>query len=228
MSVRAAVIVAAAGSGRRMGSVNKAFLDLDGQPILMRSIRPFLADSRVCAVVVALDPATHDSPPSWLTSLDSRVSTVAGGTERDDSIRLALGAVPADVDVIVVHDAARPLVTPALIARAIDEAAAGRAVTAAVPLADTIHQVDGELRIVATPDRSGLWRAQTPQAFPAAMLRNAHEVAFRTGLRATDDASLVARMAGPVHVIEGNEENLKITVPADLHLARALLRTPET
>jgi 2-C-methyl-D-erythritol 4-phosphate cytidylyltransferase len=223
LSVRAAVIVAAAGSGRRMGSVNKAFLDLDGQPVLIRSIRPFLADPRVCCVVVTLDPATNEAPPPWLTGLDSRVCTVAGGAERDDSVRRALAAVPADVDVIVVHDAARPLVDHPLVARAIDEAAAGHAVTAAIPLADTIHQVDAEGRIVTTPDRTGLWRAQTPQAFPAAMLRQAHEMAVRTDLRATDDASLVARVVGPVHVIEGSAVNLKITVPADLVLARAIL-----
>jgi 2-C-methyl-D-erythritol 4-phosphate cytidylyltransferase len=223
MNVRAAVIVAAAGSGRRMGSVNKAFLDLDGQPVLVRSIRPFLDDARVCRVVVTLDAATSEAPPAWLTGLDPRVCTVAGGAERDDSVRRALAAVPADIDVIVVHDAARPLLTRPLVTRAIDEAAAGRAVTTAIPLADTIHHVDDDGRIIMTPDRTGLWRAQTPQAFPAAMLREAHAMAVRTDLRATDDASLVARVLGPVHVIEGSEANLKITVPADLLLARAIL-----
>jgi 2-C-methyl-D-erythritol 4-phosphate cytidylyltransferase len=206
-----------------MGSVNKAFLELEGEPILARSIRPFLADPRVVFVVVALDAASAESPPRWLTGLDSRVVTVAGGAERDDSVRCAFALIPDDVDVIVVHDAARPLVAQGLVTRAIDEAAAGRAVAAAVPLTDTIHQVDDEHRIATSPDRAGFWRAQTPQAFPAAMLRHAHQAAARAGAHATDDAALVARFAGPVHLIEGSDTNLKITVPADLVLARAIL-----
>lgn len=223
MSVRAAVIIAAAGAGRRMGSVNKAFLELEGEPILARAIRPFLADPRVTSVVVALDEAAAAAPPSWLAALDRRVSIVAGGVEREDSVRSALALIRDDIDVIVVHDAARPLVRQDLITRAIQEAAAGHAVAAAVPLTDTIHQVDDENRIVSTPERARLWRAQTPQAFPAAMLRDAHRLAMQTGVRSTDDAAVVARFAGPVRLIEGSASNLKITVPEDMTVARAIL-----
>jgi len=223
MNPRVALIIPAAGSGRRMGGP-KAFLELAGRPVLAHTLEPFLRDARVNWVVVALDPETAERPPAWLTGCDQRIAVVAGGADRMTSVRNALDAVPADAGIIVVHDAARPLVTDALVARAIDAAAAGRAVTAAVPVDDTIHDVAADGRIVATPGRARFWRAQTPQAFPAERLRAAHRAAGAGGEQATDDAALVARWAGPVHVIEGERENFKLTVPADVPMAEALLR----
>jgi 2-C-methyl-D-erythritol 4-phosphate cytidylyltransferase len=223
MSTRAAVIIPAAGEGRRMG-VSKAFLELAGRPVLAHTIEPFLHDPRVDWLIVALDAETAARPPEWLTSRDRRVFVVAGGEDRTESVRRALDAVPAAAGIIVVHDAARPLVSTALVTRVIDEAAAGRAVTAAVPLDDTIHEVGPDGRIVATPDRARFRRAQTPQSFPAEQLRAAHRAAAAAGQRTTDDAALVARYAGPVYVIDGERENFKLTVPADVSRAEALLR----
>lgn len=223
MSAYTAVIIAAAGEGRRMGSP-KAMMQLAGRPVLAHTIEPFLREPRVHWIIIALDAATARQPPAWLTERDRRVSVVVGGVDRTASVRNALDAVPAAAQIIVVHDAARPLVSDALVARAIDGAATGRAVTAAVPLDDTIHEVEPDGRIVDTPDRARLWRAQTPQAFPAGQLRAAHEAAAAAGDAATDDAALVGRWVGPVHVIEGDRENFKLTVPLDVTVAEALLR----
>jgi 2-C-methyl-D-erythritol 4-phosphate cytidylyltransferase len=224
VSTRVAVIIPAAGTGSRMGAP-KPFLELAGRPVLERTLEPFLREPRVRWVVVALDAANVAQPPAWLTARDGRIVIVPGGADRTASVRCALDAVPMTAEVIIVHDAARPLVSDALVRGAIDAAAAGRAVTAAVPLEDTIHVVDSDDRIVTTPERGRLWRAQTPQAFPADRLRAAHRAASAAGENATDDAALVARWAGPVYVIEGERDNFKLTVPADLNMAEALLRT---
>jgi 2-C-methyl-D-erythritol 4-phosphate cytidylyltransferase len=219
---RVAVVIPAGGAGLRMGGVRKPLLQLGGEPLLGRSLQPFLARADVHWIVVALPADVHAAPPAWLTA-EPRVRTVAGGAERSDSVRNALAAVPEDADIVLVHDAARPLVPAAVIQRCIDAAVDGRSAIAAVPVTDTIKEVDGGGRIVATPDRRRLWAAQTPQAFPAAVLREAHARAAAEGIAATDDAALVARYGGTVIVVEGAPENLKITTPADMALAEALL-----
>lgn len=221
---RAAVVIAAGGSGRRMGGARKQFAELLGEPILLRALRPFLEHPAVTCAVVALPPEHVDSPPAWLAGLDERVVLVAGGAERGDSVRHGLDAVPESVDVVLVHDAARPLVTRDVIDRALAAAAGGVGAVAALPVADTLKEVDAIGRIVRTPDRARLWAAQTPQAFPRALLADAYRRAAAEGVRATDDAALVERYGGTVVVVEGAAENLKVTRPADMILAEALLR----
>ena len=223
MSPRVSVVIPAAGVGRRMGGRPKALLELGGQPLLRRTLAPFLADPRVLRIAVALGPDVHASPPDWLALLAPGVRVVAGGARRGDSVHAGLLALDSDTEVVLVHDAARPLVTRAVIDRTIAAAAEGRCVIAAVPAVDTVQEVDDECRIVRTPDRSRLWLAQTPQAFPYAILIDAYERAARDGVSATDDAALVAHYGAPVHVVEGDAANLKITVPADFLLAEALL-----
>lgn len=220
--MRVAVVVPAGGAGRRMGGVSKPLLDLAGMPLLARTLRPFLARDDVHWVVVALPADLHAAPPSWLLE-DARVRTVAGGAERGDSVRHALAAVPPEAEVVLVHDAARPLVPAAVIERCIAAATERRCAIAAVRVADTIKEVDDGGRILGTPDRRRLWAAQTPQAFPADVLRAAHEQARAERVGATDDAALVARYGGTVIVVEGAAENLKITTPTDLVVAEALL-----
>jgi 2-C-methyl-D-erythritol 4-phosphate cytidylyltransferase len=204
---RIGVIIPAGGAGRRMGGVRKPYLELSGEPILARSLRPFLERDDVFSVIVALPPDTYADPPEWLTA-DGRVGIVAGGSERSDSVRNALAALPLECDIVLVHDAARPLVTPVIVQRCIDAAADGRSAIAAIP---------------ASPDRRRLWAAQTPQAFPASVLRDAHARALVEGVASTDDAALVARYGGTVVVVEGAAENLKVTTPADIAVAAALL-----
>jgi 2-C-methyl-D-erythritol 4-phosphate cytidylyltransferase len=224
---RVAVIIAAGGSGRRMGGVYKPLLELGGEPLLARSLAPFLARSDVHAVLVAVPPELHAAPPAWLLA-DPRVKTVAGGSERDESVRHALQAVPPDADVIVVHDAARPLVPSEVVERCIAAACAGRSVVAAVPVTDTIKRIAGDGTILDTPDRSLLRAAQTPQAFPAAVLRAAYSHAVAHGIRATDDAALVAGAGHTVSVVDGDVENIKVTTRLDLALAEVLLAGGET
>jgi 2-C-methyl-D-erythritol 4-phosphate cytidylyltransferase len=206
-----------------MGSRPKALLELAGRPVLRRALEPFLADPRVVRIVVALDAPTFAGPPGWLVAMAPRVRLVEGGDERGDSVRVALAALDADVDVVLVHDAARPLVTSAVIDRTIAAAVRGECVIAAIPVVDTVQEVDAGGRIVRTPDRGRLWLAQTPQAFPREVIADACQRAARDGFRATDDAALVAWYGRAVRVVEGDPRNIKITVPSDLALAEALL-----
>lgn len=221
---RAAVVIAAGGSGRRMGGTRKQYLELAGVPILARSLRPFLTHPAVEWAVVALPAEDAADPPGWLVGLDPRVEVVAGGAERGDSVARALEAVPPAADVVLVHDAARPLLPSAVIDRVLEAAATGVGAVAAVPVADTLKEVDAGGRITATPDRRRFWRAQTPQGFPRTLLLEAHRRAAAEGFGATDDAALVEWCGGTVVVVEGAPENLKITTPADLVVAEALLR----
>jgi 2-C-methyl-D-erythritol 4-phosphate cytidylyltransferase len=220
---RAAVIIPAAGAGRRMGGAPNPFLEVGGQPVLARAMRPFLEHPAVDWVVVALAREHVAAPPAWLTAMDPRIALVEGGAERGDSVRRALDLVPPEAAVVLVHDAARPLVSAAVVRRAYEAAARGRSVVAAVPVTDTIQEVDEARRIVATPDRSRLWRAQTPQAFPRAVLVDAYLRAESEEVAGTDEAALVTRYGGVVEVVEGDLRNLKLTSREDLRMAEALL-----
>lgn len=219
---RIAVVIPAGGAGRRMGGATKPLLELAGRTILERSMDPFLERGDVHWVIVALPQGLAAAPPAWLMG-DRRIDVVAGGAERGDSVRNALAAVPMEADIVLIHDAARPLVSAAVIERCINAAADGRSAIAAIRVVDTIKEVDEGGRVVSTPDRRMLWAAQTPQAFPAEVLRNAHARAASDGISATDDAALVARYGGTVMVVEGAPENFKVTTQADLTIAAALL-----
>jgi tRNA threonylcarbamoyl adenosine modification protein (Sua5/YciO/YrdC/YwlC family) len=221
---RAAVVIAAGGAGQRMGGVRKQYLELLGEPVLVHALRPFLAHPAIGWAVVALPEADLAEPPPWLTGLDPRIMLVAGGAERGDSVRRALEAVPEAAEVVLIHDAARPLVDLEVIDRALTAALAGSGAVAAVPLADTLKEVDAGGRIVATPDRRRFWRAQTPQAFPRKLLLDVCRRAEAEGFEATDDAALVEHYGGTVFVVDGSPENLKVTTPTDLVVAEALLR----
>jgi 2-C-methyl-D-erythritol 4-phosphate cytidylyltransferase len=195
-------IVPAAGAGERLGAdVPKAFAFLGGRPMLEWSLDVL---REVCDRVVVAVPADRVQPPDF----------VAGGASRSDSVRNALDAAP-EATVVVVHDAARPLVTRALVERCIDALDGYDGVIAALPVTDTVKEVEGDA-IVRTPDRARLWAAQTPQVFRADALRRA------TG-EATDDASLVEAMGGRVRVVEGTRENFKVTTPLDARVAEMLL-----
>jgi 2-C-methyl-D-erythritol 4-phosphate cytidylyltransferase len=204
-----------------MGGQAKAELALKGVPLLQRVLARFLAVEDVKHIVVVAPLAMVKDPPAWLKQ--PRVSLVVGGAERSDSVRNGLEALPADVDTVVIHDAARPLVSRELIERVIALARSGTGAIAALPATDTIHVVDDQGRIVQTPERAVLWQAQTPQAFPRAVIESAHRKALREQLPATDDAALVVRYGGAVQVVRGEPHNLKITVPADVEFAEALL-----
>jgi 2-C-methyl-D-erythritol 4-phosphate cytidylyltransferase len=220
---QAAVVIPAGGAGTRMGGVRKAFLVVGGAPLLRHTLTPFLATAAVKWIVIALATEDAESPPEWLRGLDARVRIVSGGEERGDSVRNALAAVPEAAAVVLVHDAARPLVTERLVRRCIAAATQGRCVVPALPVTDTVQQVDADGYIVATPDRGTLRAAQTPQAFPRAVLVDAYRRAAEDGVRATDDAGLVARYGTRVQIIEGESDNIKVTTWDDVTRAEALL-----
>ena len=203
-----------------MGGRRKPFLALRGEPLLLHALRPFLVHPAVTAVCVALSADDAADPPAWLRDLDPRLGLVTGGDSRAASARAGLAALP-DVDVVLVHDAARPLVTGAMLDRCIAAAALGQGAVAGWPATDTLKEVDIECRVVGTPDRGRIWHAQTPQAFPADLLRRAY--AAWDGSEATDDATLVERVGGTVVVVEGSPMNLKVTRPEDVVVAEALM-----
>ncbi|MDX1674264.1 MAG: 2-C-methyl-D-erythritol 4-phosphate cytidylyltransferase [Longimicrobiales bacterium] len=219
--MRAAVVLPAGGAGLRMGTggVRKQYAELAGEPILRRSMGPFLERRDVEWVVAVLPAEDVEDPPF---RLPDGVVVVAGGPERGDSVRHGLDAVPAAADVVLIHDAARPLVSGAVIDRVLRAVGPDVGAVAALPVADTLKEVaDG--RITRTVDRSTLWRAQTPQGFPRPMIVDAYRRAAEEGVRATDDAALVERFGGRVVVVQGDPRNLKITRPEDLRLAELLL-----
>ena len=203
-----------------MGGHKKPFLTLHGEPILRHALRPFLAHSTVTALRVALAPADVLDCPEWLNDLDPRLALVEGGATRADSVRAGLEALP-DVDLVLVHDAARPLVTSDIIDRCIDSVGPETGAVAGWPARDTLKQVDRDRRVLATPDRSLIWHAQTPQAFPVELLRRAY--AAWDGSEVTDDGALVEMAGGTVVMVEGASSNLKVTSPEDLAVAEALL-----
>jgi 2-C-methyl-D-erythritol 4-phosphate cytidylyltransferase len=206
-----------------MGGVRKAFLALSGQPTLVHALRPFLVEARVVAVAVALAPEDASSPPPWLVDLAPRVFVVTGGATRSQSVRAAIAALPGDVDVIAVHDAARPLVTPGVVTRCIDLALEGFGAVAGCPTVDTLKRVDPQGLVLDTPDRAGFWHAQTPQVFPASVLRAAYADAHVEG---TDDSALVERVGSGIRVrmVDAGHSNMKVTRPEDVPLAEAILR----
>ena len=213
-------IVVAGGSGRRFGQP-KQYAALAGRPVLewaIEACRPF-SDG-----VVLVAPADRDD-----SDAHGADTVVSGGPTRADSVRSGLAAVPQDADVIVVHDAARPLATPALFGAVIAAVTEGRA-DGAVPgvaVSDTIKVVDEARRVTRTLDRASLVAVQTPQAFRAAALRQAHGSARTTAgvvvAPATDDAMVVESLGGTVRVVDGEADNLKITTPADLGAAERIM-----
>jgi 2-C-methyl-D-erythritol 4-phosphate cytidylyltransferase len=221
--VRAAAVVPAGGGGQRMGGdVRKQYLELAGEPIVMRSLRLFLDHPAFHWVIVALPAEDMAAPPLFLPE---GVIVVAGGETRGESVRFGLDAVPQAAEVVLIHDAARPLVTRHLVDRVLDAAARGVGVVPAVPVADTIKRVDGDGGVLETVDRSSLWAAQTPQGFPRRMIVDAYHHAAERGLVATDDAAVVESVGGRVVIVEGDPQNLKITTPPDLVLAETILAT---
>lgn len=222
-------IIAAAGEGRRLGApLPKQLLEIGGRSILERSVAAFAGHARVNDVIVVLSEALAGAPPEWMTasSAAARVRIVAGGARRQDSVANAFDRVMAGSDVILVHDAARPFVSPELISRAIDAALEHGAAIAALPVRDTVKRVDvsgGQAVITGTILRETIYLAQTPQAFRREVLRAAVALG-RSGVDATDEAMLVEQAGHRVHVVEGDPANVKITTTDDLEAARRRTR----
>ena len=220
-------IVPAAGLGLRMGgAVRKQFRSLGGLPLLVHSLRVFQSSPVINAVILAVPEADLEYCRSEIVEshgFTKVARVVAGGRERQDSVRHALAAVDGRIRFVVIHDAVRPFVTDTMVAQVVEAAASDGAAIVALPMRDTVKHVGADRLIERTIDRKPLWLAQTPQAFRRDWLEEAHRKAQAEGLAATDDAYLLEWMGHPVRVIEGSGENIKVTRPEDLIIAEAIL-----
>jgi 2-C-methyl-D-erythritol 4-phosphate cytidylyltransferase/2-C-methyl-D-erythritol 2,4-cyclodiphosphate synthase len=217
-------IVLAAGMGRRMQSDQpKQFLDLKGRPLLVHTLCAFEACDSVDAIIVVASPDATEAISDLSAHCEKVQSVVAGGKERQDSVAEGLKAVPGDADMIAIHDGARPLILPAEIDTVLASARASGAAVVGQPVSDTIKRVEkGE--VAETLARSTLWAVQTPQAFRADVIREAHAKAKADGFLGTDDTALVERLGLTVMLVEGSRDNIKVTHPGDFERAEDILR----
>ncbi|KUL27636.1 2-C-methyl-D-erythritol 4-phosphate cytidylyltransferase [Actinoplanes awajinensis] len=220
-----AVVVPAAGAGLRLGPGGpKALRLLDGEPLLVHTVRRLAAAPSVRMIVIAAPPADVEAVHSLLSPV-APVTVVAGGAERQESVAAALAVVPDEVAIVLVHDAARCLTPPSVVERVAAAVRAGAdAVIPVLPVVDTIKEVAPDDTVLGTVDRSVLRAVQTPQGFRASVLRAAHAAAADAH---TDDAGAVEKLGIPVHCVPGSDLALKITRPIDLALATHLLTLPD-
>lgn len=226
-----AAIIVAAGQGVRMGApVRKQYLELDGAPILAHTLRIFDGSPEIHHIYLVVPEGEMGFcrqfvlPPE---ALQKPLTLVAGGPARQDSVWNGLKAI-ADLDgVVAIHDGVRPFVTLAQLAACIETALRHGACILGIPATDTLKTVSADGHISGTLDRGNIWLAQTPQVFRYDLIRNAHENARKERITGTDDAMLLERTLGTrVKIIPGSRNNIKITTPEDLLIARALLKTP--
>ena len=216
-------IIVAAGSGERMGGVQKAFQPLLGRAMAGYSLRAMEDSPEIGRVVLVVAADSVSKGESLVASMGLRkiAAVCAGGDTRRSSVHAGLEAAP-DSAFTLIHDGARPCLTPELVARGMAAAQDDGAAIPAVPAQDTIKEVGQGGRVIRTPDRSTLYAAQTPQVFPTALLRRAHAEAAPDLV--LDDASLFEALGWPVHIFEGDPANIKVTTPIDLAFAEAVLR----
>lgn len=221
----AAAIIVAGGKGSRMGgAIKKQYLPLAGIPILSRTLLKFDACEAVQEIVLAAPEADMAFCRAEIISCcRKRVTLVAGGAERQESVYNGLLAVENSLRIVTVHDGVRPFITPEQITSCIREARRSGACIIATPVTDTLKRAESSGMIRETVERKNLWMAQTPQAFLYRTIRDAHEAARRDGYRGTDDAGLVERIGKQVKIIPGDPGNIKITIQAELALAEAVL-----
>lgn len=219
--MRVAAIIAAAGSGDRLGAdTPKGLIDLGERSLLEHAValfRPFAEQ------IIIVAPSTHVEGVAEKFVNDEVIDVVPGGSSRSISVRNAISALKKNVDYVLIHDAARALTPPEVVIRVLEELKRGAdAVIPALPVNDTIKEVMGE-KVVRTVDRSSLQRVQTPQGFKTEIIVDAHAAAKRDGVDGTDDAALTERIGIKVSTVLGDERSLKITTPFDLEVARKVV-----
>jgi len=220
-------VVPAAGTSRRLrvgGQVTKLFLPLRRRPLLIHTLQRLAASPLIDGIIAVVRRRDYHRIAALVQThrVPKMLGLVAGGPTRTASVAAGVAAVPADAEIILIHDGARPLVTSAVIARTVHGARRWGAAVAAVPIASTIKQRLDHTPVV-TVDRRHLWAAQTPQAFRATLIRRAYRQALRRRQDATDDAMLVERQGVRVRLVPGDDRNIKVTTPADLWAAEAFL-----
>jgi 2-C-methyl-D-erythritol 4-phosphate cytidylyltransferase len=221
-------IIPAGGAGRRMATgVAKQYLPLAGVPVLVHTLRAFQLSSAIDEILLAVPEGDIPEVRETIRAgqgLTKVTKIVAGGAERQDSVRNALAQAREEHGIVLIHDGVRPFVSGELIRRVVTAAREYGASTAGVPVKETVKQMDAAGWVTQTVSREGLWLTQTPQAFRLDVIRSAHERAARDSFYGTDDASLVERMGIPVRMVPGEYENIKLTTPEDLILGEVLIR----
>ncbi|WP_338471308.1 2-C-methyl-D-erythritol 4-phosphate cytidylyltransferase [Niallia sp. XMNu-256] len=218
------VIIPAAGQGKRMGAgKNKLFLELEGEPIFIHTLKVFEKDKNCTGVVLVINENEKDEFKHALQRFGIKkvIAFAPGGEERQYSVFHGIQTIKED-GIVLVHDGARPFVDLDLIADLVVAAKEYGASVPAVPVKDTVKKVIGN-KVKETVERSSLWAIQTPQAFRVPLLREAHETAMKDGFLGTDDASLVERLGRDVIIVEGSYNNIKLTTPEDLFVAEMFL-----
>lgn len=229
MKGRNYAIIVAAGQGKRMGTgVSKQYLMLGDKPVVVHALQAFDEQPVIEAMVLVVAPSDVEHVKNGIVrkyEFKKPVLVVEGGQERQQSVYNGLKALVrfGDVEIVVIHDGVRPLVTGQMIQDSICAADRYGAAVVGVPVKDTIKKVDGQQFVVCTPERSELWLVQTPQAFKYHLIWEAHEKALQDGFCGTDDAMLVERLGHPVKMVMGSYCNIKITTREDLILAREFI-----
>ncbi len=222
------VIVAAGSSTRTGGGELKQFMWVAGKPMLLHSLQLFQQRADVAMVVCVVPREYAGDPPPWIFQSDSeRLLLSVGGRTRAESVRNGIADLPDTCRIILVHDAARPLVPMAVVDRVVDAVRGGASAIAALPVVDTLKAVDTDGRVERTVPRDALWRAQTPQGFARDVILRAHRAAMDGGYDATDDAALVELIGEPVMVVRGSERAMKVTDAADFSRAEAMHGLPD-
>lgn len=225
----AAAILVAAGSAARMGGIDKVMADLGGKPLIVHALQAFERVPRISEIVVVTRPDLLERVSQLCQEYQiTKVRVVIqGGDTRTESVQCGLDHLSKEIRLVAIHDAARPLIEPAVIEEALAVAGKTGAAAPALPVKDTIKVCKGD-KVVCTPDRSKLRAVQTPQCFDCDLLRGALQKAKKDGISLTDDCSAMEHLGMRVHMTAGSERNFKVTTPLDLQLARLLLEQEET
>ena len=218
------LLIAAAGSGRRMGADrNKLLLPLRGKPVIAWTLEAALLSDSISWIGIVGQEIDREKIMAVAAGAAKPLCWIQGGATRQESVQRGLAGLPDGAEHVLIHDGARCLAEPALFDRCAMAVVQGHAVIAATPVTDTIKRVNSDGLITATPERSELWAAQTPQGFSVEQLRRGHSDAERQGWSVTDDASLYERLGWDVQVLDAGPANIKVTTPFDLTVADAVL-----
>ena len=215
-------VIVAAGSASRMGGIDKVMTPLGGEPMIKRTVRAFQECDAVKYIVIVTREDLILPINSLCREFSKVMEVVAGGKTRQESVERGVNALDQKVELVAVHDGARPLITWQLIDRCIRAANTYGTAAPAIPVKDTIKTVEGGI-VVNTPDRAKLRAVQTPQVFDIDLLKGALLKAYQDGAEVTDDCSAVERLGMKIKIVEGDEKNLKVTTPMDLKIAEMLL-----
>lgn len=215
-------VIVAAGNASRMGGIDKVMAPLGGEPMILRTVRAFQESDVIREIVVVTREDLIEKITALCAGFEKVRAVVKGGNDRTESVQAGLNTLSKGIQLVAVHDGARPLITDAVIDRTVRAAHTYGAAAPAIPVKDTIKIAAGGL-VKTTPDRSTLRAVQTPQVFDFDLLRAALKKAKQTGAAITDDCSAVELLGMSVKLVEGDEHNIKVTTPMDLKIAEMLM-----